>query len=67
MEDAQQKYLDKGIVITYEYMAPDAASYEDQTKRLLQAQEGNYDVIGVDVADEEKISPVLDEIADFNR
>ena len=62
MEDAQQKYLEKGIVITYEYMAPDAASYEDQTKRLLEAQKGDYDVIGVDVADEEKISPVLDEM-----
>ena len=62
MEDAQQKYLAKGIVITYEYMAPDAASYEDQTKRLLQAQEGDYDVIGVDVADEDKISPVLDKM-----
>ncbi len=62
MEDAQRKYLENGIVITYEYMAPDAASYEDQTKRLLKAQEGDYDVIGVDVADEEKISPVLDKM-----
>ncbi|WP_022766804.1 substrate-binding domain-containing protein [Butyrivibrio sp. XPD2006] len=62
MEDAQQKYLDKGIVITYEYMAPDAASYEDQIKRLLEAEKGNYDVIGVDVADEEKITPVLDKM-----
>ena len=64
MEDAQRKYLEKGIVITYEYMAPEAASYEDQTKRLMQAQDGNYDVIGVDVADEEKISPVLDKMID---
>nr|WP_297767070.1 substrate-binding domain-containing protein [uncultured Butyrivibrio sp.] len=64
MEDAQKKYLENGVIITYEYMAPDAASYEDQTKRLLQAQEGNYDVIGVDVADEEKISPVLDKMVD---
>ena len=62
MEDAQKKYLEKGIIITYEYMAPDAASYEDQIKRLSQAQEGNYDVIGVDVADEAKISPVLDKM-----
>ena len=62
MEDAQKKYLEKGIIITYEYMAPEAVSYEDQTLRLLQAREGNYDVIGVDVADEEKISPVLDEM-----
>ena len=66
MEDAQRKYLEKGVVITYEYMAPDAASYEDQTKRLLEAQEGNYDVIGVDVADEEIISPLLDEMVDEN-
>ena len=64
MEDAQKKYLEKDIVITYEYMAPEAVSYEDQTQRLLQAQEGNYDVIGVDVADEEKISPVLDKMVD---
>ena len=64
MEDAQQKYLDKGIVITYEYMAPDAASYEDQIKRLQKASEGGYDVIGVDVADEEKISPVLDKMVE---
>ena len=62
MEDAQKKYLEKGIIITYEYMAPDAASYEDQTNRLLHAQADNYDVIGVDVADEDKISPVLDKM-----
>jgi ribose transport system substrate-binding protein len=64
MEDAQRKYLDEGIVITYEYMAPDAASYEDQIKRLQKASEGGYDVIGVDVADEEKISPVLDKMVE---
>lgn len=64
MEDAQKKYLEKGIVITYEYMAPDAASYEDQIKRLSEAEKGDYDVIGVDVADEEKISAVLDEMVD---
>ena len=62
MEDAQKKYLEKGIVITYEYMAPNAASYEDQIKRLEYSEQGNYDVIGVDVADEDKISPVLDKM-----
>jgi ribose transport system substrate-binding protein len=62
MEDAQKKYLETGIIITYEYMAPDDVSYEDQIDRLLKAQEGDYDVIGVDVADEEKISPVLDKM-----
>ena len=60
MEDAQRQFLEKGIVITYEYMAPDSASAEDQTKRLLAAEKQGYDVIGVDVADEDIISPVID-------
>ena len=63
MEDAQRQFLEKGITVTYEYMAPDAASAEDQTGRLLMAEEAGYDVIGVDVADEDIISPVLDEMA----
>ena len=60
MEEAQRQYLDRGITITYEYMAPDQASAEDQTKRLLEAEKKDYDVIGVDVADTEIISPVID-------
>ncbi len=62
MEEAQRQYLEKGITITYEYVAPEGVSAEDQTKRLLQAQQAGYDVIGVDVADEAVISPVLDEM-----
>ena len=64
MEDAQRQFLDKGVRITYEYMAPDAASAEDQAQRLRDAQNKDYDVIGVDVADEDIISPVLDEMID---
>ena len=64
MEDAQRQYLDKGIEITYEYMAPESASANDQTRRLLAAKDGGYDVIGVDVADEAIISPLLDELVD---
>ena len=64
MEEAQRQYLDRGIVITYEYMAPNGASAEDQTQRLLAAQKKGYDVIGVDVADEQIISPLLDEMVD---
>ena len=64
MEEAQSQYLDKGITITYEYMAPEGASAQDQIKRLRAAAEGDYDVIGVDVADEKVISPVLDELVD---
>ena len=64
MEEAQRQYLDRGITITYEYMAPEGASAEDQAQRLLMAQQKDYDVIGVDVAEEEIISPLLDEMVD---
>ena len=64
MEDAQKQYLDKGITITYEYMAPEGASTEDQIQRLRTAEQKDYDVIGVDVADEKIISPILDEMVD---
>ncbi len=67
MEDAQRKYLEKGVTITYEYMAPEAASAEDQTERLHEAAKRDFDVIGVDVADEEIISPVLDELVDSGK
>ena len=56
MEEAQRQYLDKGITVTYEYMAPNAASAEDQAQRLHAAANGDYDVIGVDVADEAVVS-----------
>ena len=64
MEDAQRQYLEKGVTITYEYVAPNAASAKDQKQRLLAAAQGNYDVIGVDVADEAAISPVLDQLVE---
>ena len=64
MEEAQRQFLDKGITITYEYMAPDVSSAEDQAGRLRLAEKKDYDVIGVDVADEKIISPLLDEMAD---
>lgn len=60
MEEAQRQFLDKGVTITYEYMAPDGASADDQTEKLHTAEKKDYDVIGVDVADEAIISPVLD-------
>jgi len=64
MEEAQRQFLDKGVTITYEYMAPNVASAEDQIERLKVACSGGYDVIGVDVADEEIISPVLDDMVE---
>lgn len=64
MEEAQRQFLDKGVTITYEYMAPEGASAEDQTQRLREAEHKGYDVIGVDVADEAIISPLLDQMVD---
>ncbi len=64
MEDAQRQFLDKGVTVTYEYMAPEGASADDQTRRLLEAGRKDYDVIGVDVADEAVISPILDEMVE---
>ena len=64
MEDAQRQFLDEGVTITYEYMAPNGASAEDQIQRLHKAQKRDFDVIGVDVADEKIVTPVLDEMVD---
>ena len=64
MEDAQRQFLDKGVKITYEYLAPEAASAEDQARRLEDAGKKNYDVIGVDVADDKIISPILDDMVE---
>ena len=64
MEEAQRQFLEKGITVTYEYMAPQGASADDQAKRLRAAEQKDYDVIGVDVADEVIISPILDKMVD---
>ena len=64
MEDAQKQYLDQGVTIEYEDLAPKEVSALDQKERLLQAAKEGYDVIGVDVADEAVISPVLDELVE---
>ncbi len=60
MEEAQRQFLERGITVTYEYMAPDSVSADDQAQRLHAAETAGYDVIGVDVADESIISPILD-------
>ena len=67
IEEAQRQLLEKGVTVTYEYMAPEKTSAQDQKKRLLEAEKEEYDVIGVDVADEALISPVLDELVEDGR
>ena len=57
MEDAANQYEEKGIIVNYEYLAPEQASAQNQIKRLQDASRRKYDVIGVDVADVEKVHP----------
>ena len=64
MEEAQRQFLEKGVTVTYEYMAPEGASADDQIHKLRTAEREGFDVIGVDVADEQIISPILDGMAE---
>ncbi len=62
LEDAAQQYADRGIVIEYEYLAPNDVSAQDQIKRLSEASSRGFDVIGVDVADVDIVTPVVNEL-----
>ena len=63
MEDAVRQYEEKGIHITYDYRAPEAMSAYDQVNRIKKAAAlKEYDVIGVDVADIDIVTPVINEI-----
>ena len=63
MEDAVRQYEEKGIHITYDYRAPEAMSARDQVQRIKKAAALNeYDVIGVDVADIDIVTPVINQI-----
>lgn len=62
MEDAAKQYEEKGIIIDYEYLAPNGASAQDQIQRLKDAAGRDFDVIGVDVADVKIVSPVINEL-----
>ena len=63
MEDAVRQFEEKGIHITYDYRAPREMSAYDQVQRIKKAAALNeYDVIGVDVADIDIVTPVINEI-----
>lgn len=62
MEDAAKQYEDMGVIINYEYLAPNMASAQDQAERLVDASTRGFDVIGVDVADVDMITPVINEL-----
>ncbi len=64
MEDAAEQYNERGVVINYEYLAPSAASAQDQIQRLNAVKERDFDVVGVDVADVEAVTPVINALVD---
>ena len=62
LADAAEKYAEKGVTINYEYVAPVETSATDQVSRLEQAAGRNFDVIGVDVADIEVVTPTINNL-----
>ena len=59
IEDAAKQYEQSGVIINYEYLAPRSVSARDQVQRLTDASGRNFDVIGVDVADVDIVTPVI--------
>ena len=59
IEDAAKQYEQSGVIINYEYLAPRNVSAQDQVQRLTDASGRNFDVIGVDVADVDIVTPVI--------
>lgn len=65
MEDAVKQFEQKDIFITYDYLAPEKMSALDQIERIQKAAATNtYDVIGVDVADIDIVTPVINQLID---
>ena len=65
IEDAVKQFEQKDIFITYDYLAPEAMSAYDQIERIQKAAATkSYDVIGVDVADIEIVTPVINKLMD---
>ncbi len=62
MEEAAKQFEERGIVINYEYLAPDAVSAQDQILRLSEASLRGFDVLGVDVADIERVTPAINQL-----
>jgi ribose transport system substrate-binding protein len=62
IEDAAKAYEERGIIINYEYLAPDEVSAQDQIRRMSEASLREFDVIGVDVADAVTVTPAINEL-----
>lgn len=65
IEDAARQYEEeRGVAIDYEYLAPPAASAQDQIRRLEEAAGRGFDVIGVDVADVGAVTPAINALVE---
>lgn len=62
LEEAQKQYADKGITVNYEYVAPVSPDATDQVSKLEAAAGRDFDVIGVDVADIEVVTPTINNL-----
>ncbi|MBQ5471119.1 MAG: substrate-binding domain-containing protein [Treponema sp.] len=63
IEDAVKQYEANGINIYYDYLAPEEMSAQDQVQRITTAAATkSYDVIGVDVADINIVTPAINRI-----
>lgn len=65
LDDAVLQYRKRGINIYIDYIAPDIISAEDQKAKVRQAAaSGEYDVIGIDVAESNVMTPVINQLMD---
>jgi ribose transport system substrate-binding protein len=64
LKDAVEQYEKEGIHIDYEYVAPVTPSATDQVSRLEEAAGRGFDVIGVDVADIDVVTPTINNLID---
>ncbi len=62
IEEAAKQYENMGVIINYEYLAPDEVSAEDQIRRLMDASRRDFDVIAADVADVDIVTPAINEL-----
>lgn len=62
IEDAAKQYEQEGIIINYEYLAPEEVSAQDQIQRITDAAKRDFDVIGVDVADAAAVTPAINRL-----
>lgn len=64
LADAQEQYAERGITVNYEYVAPVTPDAADQVMRLEEAAGRDFDVLGVDVADIDVVTPTINNLID---